>query len=219
MTNKEPRGKLIFHDEVKKYTNDGKVKSAEEMFVHHSEDGYYTKYFKKNGSASTKIEVKAPAAGGEYTLMVTENGDKKTSTHSKSEILAYLKKNKALEFMLEYINRTKSLARAKKGSKKSKSKKGSKKSKKSKRSKKGSKKGSKKSKSKNGSKKSKSKRSKRSKKSKSKSRKARRAARRANRSHSRPKARKSKKSRKSKSKSKSRKPHKKARRSKSRSRK
>ena len=125
------KGKLIFHDEVKKYTNDGKVKSAEDSVVHHAEDGYYARYFKKTGTKSTKIEIKSGAAGGEYTLTVTEDGDKKTSTHNKADITAYLKKNPSLQFILDYVVKTKALARAntkKKAAKKSKSKSKSKKS-------------------------------------------------------------------------------------------
>ena len=114
MSSKANKGKLIYHDEVKKYTNDGKVKSAEDMVVHHAEDGYYAKYFKKAGGKSTKIEVKAGGAGGEYTLMVTKDGgEKKTSTHNKTEITAFLKKNADLQFMLDYLVNNKSLARAK----------------------------------------------------------------------------------------------------------
>lgn len=115
------KGKLIFHDEVKKYSNDGKLKSTEEMSVTHAEDGYSAKYFVKKNDKSTKIMVRAPGTGGEYTLVVMENGDKKESKHSKTELLAYLKKNPALGFMIDYISKTKSLARArraKKGSKK-----------------------------------------------------------------------------------------------------
>jgi hypothetical protein len=109
-----PKGKLIFYDETKKYTNDGKLKSAEEMIVRHGEDGYYAKYFVRKGDKSTKIEVKSSASGGEYTLVVTENGDRKETKHTKTDLMAKLKKNPALGFMVDYIGKTKSLARARK---------------------------------------------------------------------------------------------------------
>lgn len=50
------RGKLIYHDEIKKYKNDGKFKSAEEMVVTHAEDRYHSKYYIKKGDVSIKIE-------------------------------------------------------------------------------------------------------------------------------------------------------------------
>jgi hypothetical protein len=109
-----PKGKLIFYDETKKYTNDGKLKSAEEMVVRHGEDGYYAKYFVRKGDKSTKIEVKSSASGGEYTLVVTENGDRKETKHTKTDLMAKLRKNPALGFMVDYIGKTKSLARARK---------------------------------------------------------------------------------------------------------
>lgn len=116
------KGNLIYHDKVEKYTNDGKIKSAEESVVNHAEDGYSAKYFVKKGDKSTKIEVKSSSTGGEYTLIVqVDGGDRKTSMHNKAEIVAYLKKDKALSFMLDYIERTKSLSRSK--AKKSRSKK------------------------------------------------------------------------------------------------
>jgi hypothetical protein len=109
-----PKGKLIFYDETKKYTNDGKLKSAEEMVVRHGEDGYYAKYFVRKGDKSTKIEVKSSATGGEYTLTVTENGDKKETKHTKTDLMAKLRKNPALGFMVDYVGKTKGLARARK---------------------------------------------------------------------------------------------------------
>ena len=85
MSSKANKGKLIYHDEVKKYTNDGKVKSVEDMVVYRDEDECHAKYFKKAGGKSLKIEVKSSGAGDEYTLMVTKYGGEKKYFRSQQD--------------------------------------------------------------------------------------------------------------------------------------
>lgn len=94
-----------------------------EKEVTHTENRLFLKFFETKGGKKSKIIVIAPGTGGEYKLVIDKDGDKKESTHTKSEILAFLKKNSNLAFMVEYINKTKSIARPKKRAKtKSKSK-------------------------------------------------------------------------------------------------
>jgi hypothetical protein len=123
------RGKLIYSSlvETKMKTGDG-VEIVEKRITH-EDDMFQCKFYEKKSGKAERIIVKAPVDGKSYTLIVTkDNGEAKTSTHDKKEILEYLEKNEKLKFMVEYIKKTKTLARAHgvRKVKKSKSKSGSK---------------------------------------------------------------------------------------------
>jgi hypothetical protein len=113
---------LYYSKELSSSRVGDKPSNVLEKEVNHAEDKLFCKFFENKNGKKTKILVIAPGSGGEYKLVVTKDDDKKESTHSKSEIEAYLKKNKHLEFMLKYINSTKSLSRPKTKAKKSSSK-------------------------------------------------------------------------------------------------
>jgi len=69
-----------------------------------------------------KITVKAPSTGGEYILTHVEGNGKPTIYKlNKTDLIAHLKKHDYLKFMIEYVMKTKVLARPR-GSKKSRSK-------------------------------------------------------------------------------------------------
>ncbi len=82
-----------------------------EKSIVHSEDNLYCKYYEKKGDKDTKIIVKPSSDGKEYILIVkNDNTGTKTSVHDKKEIIAFLKKNDNLAFMLEYIEKAGMLA-------------------------------------------------------------------------------------------------------------
>ena len=109
----ESKGKLIYHTEERSLHAEGDKFDLIEKEVKYSEDrGLYCKMYQKKDGKITKYEVISPKAGGQYTLNVTVDGEKKTSTHTKTELLAFLKKNSDLKFMAEYIGKSTSLSRA-----------------------------------------------------------------------------------------------------------
>ena len=148
------KGKLIYHSREESAMKKGDSPATViEKSVTHSEENLFCKYYEKKGDSATRITVKSSTSGGVYTLTVKKGaGEPKVTTHNKKEIMDFLRKDKELGFMMEYIEKTKSLSRPKRSSKKGskkRSKKGSKKRSRSasrpRKSKKGSKKRSKKS--------------------------------------------------------------------------
>jgi hypothetical protein len=147
------KGKLIYHSREESAMKKGDSPATViEKSVTHSEENLFCKYYEKKGDSATRITVKSSTSGGVYTLTVKKGaGEPKVTTHNKKEIMDFLRKDKELGFMMEYIEKTKSLSRPKRSSKKGskkRSKKGSKKRSRSasrpRKSKKGSKKSSKK---------------------------------------------------------------------------
>ena len=103
---------LYYSKELSSSRIGDKPSNVIEKEVNHLEDKLFCKFFENKDGMQTKIIVIAPGTGGEYKLVIKKDGDDKTSTHSKSEILAFLKKNKNLDFMVKYITSAKSLSRA-----------------------------------------------------------------------------------------------------------
>lgn len=103
---------LYYSKELSSSRIGDKPSNVIEKEVNHLEDKLFCKFFENKDGKQTKIIVIAPGTGGEYKLVIKNDGDDKTSTHSKSEILAFLKKNKNLDFMVKYITSAKSLSRA-----------------------------------------------------------------------------------------------------------
>ncbi len=125
----------FLHESIQTKVSNGK-RSAHEEFLIHGDRGMTIKFFHKDDKKVEKIVIVKKPEGG-YLMKVTVDGKQTERTiANKEDLVKELKKNKDLEFAVDYVKNAKDLARA--GSKKS-SKKGSKKS-----SKKGSKKGSKK---------------------------------------------------------------------------
>jgi hypothetical protein len=123
---KKDKGKILYSSvETNRKVTGDEVNIVEKTVSHYEKNLYAKYYIKKNGKIS-KIEITAPGTGGEYTLSVKKDDqDKKVTKHTKKEILDFIKKQgKDLEFMLDYIGKTRTLSRA--SSKKSKSKKASK---------------------------------------------------------------------------------------------
>lgn len=120
-----PRGKLIYHSRVeeRKRIGDNPTDFVEKS-VTHSEDGIFAKLYEKKNGAVTKTTVKAGPTGGEYVFTVRVGTDEaKVSTLSKKDLLSKLKTDKNLDFIVDYVSKEKSLARAKSKSKKANSKK------------------------------------------------------------------------------------------------
>ncbi len=127
----DKHGKLIYQDkEMSLHSEDGKFDLLEKE-VKYGENGLYAKLYQKKDGKITKYEVIAPAAGGEYKLNITTDGEKKSTTHTKTDLIAFLKKNADLKFIVEYIGKSKELARPAAKKTKTKSKSRSKKAKKS----------------------------------------------------------------------------------------
>jgi hypothetical protein len=107
----KPRGKLLYHSKTEdKKIVGNKSRDIVEKTVTHAKDKFYAKYYIRKNDSIAKIQIIAPSTGGEYILIVKKNdGEAKKSTHNKKEILSFLKKNKDLDFMEKYIEKTKSL--------------------------------------------------------------------------------------------------------------
>jgi hypothetical protein len=119
----QSKGKQLYYSKELSSSRVGdKPSNVLEKEVNHVEDKLFCKYFENKNGKKTKVLVIAPGSGGEYKLVVIKDGDKQESTHSKSELMAYLKKNKHLDFMLKYINSATSLSRPKSRKTKSRSK-------------------------------------------------------------------------------------------------
>jgi len=93
----------------------------QESKVIHAEDKLFCKFYGVKNGVMSKVSVVAPSKGGEYTLTVKSGQSaEKVTKHNKKELLAFLKSDPNLAFMLEYINKTSSLSRSKKSRKGSK---------------------------------------------------------------------------------------------------
>ena len=101
---------LYYSKELSSSRVGDKPSNVLEKEVNHVEDKLFCKFFENKDGKKTKILVIAPGTGGEYKLVIKKDGDDKTSTHTKSEILAFLKKNKNLDFMAKYISSSKTLS-------------------------------------------------------------------------------------------------------------
>ncbi len=117
-------------------------RSAHEEFLIHGDKGMTIKFFHKDDKKVEKIVIVKKPEGGYLMKTMADGKTSEKTIANKEDLVKELKKNKDLEFAVEYVKSSKDLSRSKasskKGSKKS-SKKGSKKS-----SKKGSKKSSRK---------------------------------------------------------------------------
>ena len=94
------------YEASKKKEGDGDTDIIEKK-VKHSEDEFFCKYYEKINGKITKISVKAPSKGGEYTLTIKkDNGDGVDSNMNKKELIEFLKKkgNENLDFILTYVN-------------------------------------------------------------------------------------------------------------------
>ena len=126
---REDRGPVkYFHNVEKKHVEDGQVEIYEESVVL-GDSGFFAKLYIKSNDKITKYEIKSSPSGGEYSLRVVKDGDETKSTHNKAELIEFLKKNKSLAFVLEYLKKTVSLARPKAKKSDSKTKKASSKTK------------------------------------------------------------------------------------------
>lgn len=109
-------GLLIYHAKAKKYTNDGQmIKTIEESIVVRVDHGYYLQQRVKKYDKTTKIQVKINSDSGQYELTkkCTVNKNSMSSIlvthHTKAGIIAYLKGDLALAFMLDYVEKTETL--------------------------------------------------------------------------------------------------------------
>jgi hypothetical protein len=130
----------FLHESIKTNVVNGK-RSAHEEFLIHGEKGMTIKFFHKDDKKVEKIVITKKPEGGYLMKTIADGKQTEKTIDNKEDLVKELKKNKDLEFAIDYVKGAKDLARA--GSKKS-SKKHSKKSSK-KHSKKSSKKHSKKS--------------------------------------------------------------------------
>ena len=109
---KRDRGEVL-HSVSKRLTSitTGKVHIQEET-VSHYEKTFYCKFYEKKNGNKLKIEVIAPGAGGTYTLKIKKNDDPiKVTEHTKTELMKFIKGQKELAFMTDYIGKSKVLAR------------------------------------------------------------------------------------------------------------
>ena len=118
------KGKLLYHstEQMKKRVGDASTDVIEKT-VTHAEDTLFCKLYEKKNGVVTKVTVKSGGAGGEYTFTVKKgDSDAKVTQMKKKDLVDTLKKDANLSFMLEYIDKAKSLARSTKGKTKSKTK-------------------------------------------------------------------------------------------------
>jgi hypothetical protein len=102
---KTHRGKLIYHsvEESKKRFGNNQIDIVERL-VTHAEDNLFCKFFEKKNGVVTRITIKAPGFGKEYTYSI-KKGDAlvEVNIYSKKELISKLKKNDKLEFMVKYL--------------------------------------------------------------------------------------------------------------------
>lgn len=119
------RGKLIYHsvEESKKRVGENPIDIVEKSITH-SDENLFCKYYEKKNGTVTKITVKSTGSGKEYTYSVKKGESPIESTnHNKKELLAKLKKDDKLDFIVKYIDTASTLSRPKTSTKsKSKSK-------------------------------------------------------------------------------------------------
>jgi len=100
------KSKLIYfsYEASRKKEGDGDTDIIEKK-VKHSGDEFFCKYYEKINSKITKISVKSPTDGGEYTVIIQkDNGDKKETVYDKKELIKFLKSRENLDFVLNYVN-------------------------------------------------------------------------------------------------------------------
>jgi len=109
------KGKLLYHSSTESKNRVGeKPTDVIEKSVTHSEDSLFCKFYEKKNGVATKITVKSSGKGGEYIVTMKKGeGETKTYTHTKKQLMDWIKDNKDLDFMADYIGKEKTLGRPK----------------------------------------------------------------------------------------------------------
>lgn len=132
-TDTRKRGKLHYHSTEGSRKRVGESEAEiNERVITHSEEGLFGKFFEKRNGKTVRVTIKSPAAGGEYTVTVQKDGgEAKTTKYNKKDLIAFLKGDANYSHMVDYIDKSKLLSRARGRKSKSKSRKASRKTKRS----------------------------------------------------------------------------------------
>lgn len=104
--NKEKSDVKFLHDQRHVSISNNKKSIVEEYIIDGSK-GLLVKFFDKKGDKFTKITIKSTDDGNYRYITVSDTKDREEQTLNKKDLLAILKKNKNLDFAIDYITKQK----------------------------------------------------------------------------------------------------------------
>lgn len=104
--NKEKSDVKFLHDRRHVSISNNKKSIVEEYIIDGSK-GLLVKFFDKKDDKFTKITIKSTDDGNYRYITVSDTKDREEQTLNKKDLLAILKKNKNLDFAIDYITKQK----------------------------------------------------------------------------------------------------------------
>lgn len=104
--NKEKSDVKFLYDQRHVSISNNKKSIVEEYIIDGSK-GLLVKFFDKKGDKFTKITIKSTDDGNYRYITVSDTKDREEQTLNKKDLLAILKKNKNLDFAIDYITKQK----------------------------------------------------------------------------------------------------------------